>query len=166
MSGAGLLSSAPVTLGLLVVAALPLLAGAVNSAQQGVNGRLAAQVGPWVTTWNNFWVGALGLVVFFALTLLSPGHLVGLPPEPWLYVGGVCGIGFIWASTVTVRVHGVLVVGVFSVAGQVLTAALIGLLVGPGRPGATTWAAVLVSLAGAAVVGLAQRRRRTLSSRG
>lgn len=166
VSGAGLLGSTPVTAGLLVVAALPLLAGAVNSAQQGVNGRLAAQVGPWVTTWNNFWVGTLGLLVFFALTLLRPGQLVGLPPEPWLYAGGVFGIGFIWASTVTVRVHGVLVVGVFSVAGQVLTAALIGLLVGPGRPGATTWAAVVVSLAGAAVVGLAQRRRRTVSSPG
>ena len=52
-----------------------------------------------------------------------------------------------------------LVVGVFSVAGQVVTAALISLLTGPGRPGPTTWAAVAVSLAGAAVVGLAQRRR-------
>ena len=88
----------------------------------------------------------------------APGPPVGLPADPWLYLGGLCGIGFIWASTLTVRVHGVLVVGVFSVAGQVLTAALINLLVGPSRPGPTTWAAVVVSLAGAAVVGLAQRR--------
>lgn len=159
VSGAGLLSAVPVTGALLVLAALPLLAGAVNSAQQGVNGRLAAHVGPWVTTWNNFWVGTLGLVLFLAVALLRPGHLTGLPTQPWLYLGGLCGIGFIWASTVTVRVHGVLVVGVFSVAGQVVTAALIGLLTGPGRPGPTTWAAVAVSLAGAAVVGLAQRRR-------
>lgn len=161
VSGAGLLASVPVTAALLVLAALPLLAGAVNSAQQGVNGRLAARVGPWPTTWNNFWVGTLGLVLFLAVSLLRPGRLSGLPDEPWLYLGGLCGIGFIWASTVTVRVHGVLVVGVFSVAGQVLTAALLGLLAGSGRPGATTWAAVGVSLAGAAVVGLAQRRRRT-----
>ena len=160
VSGAGLLSAVPLTAALLVLAALPLLAGAVNSAQQGVNGRLAAQVGPWVTTWNNFWIGTLGLVLFLAVALLRPGQLTGLPPEPWLYLGGLCGIGFIWASTVTVRVHGVLVVGVFSVAGQVLTAALLSLLTGPGPVGPTTWAAVLVSLAGAAVVGLAQRRRR------
>ena len=160
VSGAGLLSAVPLTAALLVLAALPLLAGAVNSAQQGVNGRLAAQVGPWVTTWNNFWVGTLGLVLFLAVALLRPGHLAGLPSAPWLYLGGLCGIGFIWASTVTVRVHGVLVVGVFTVAGQVLTAALLSLLTGPGGPGPTTWVAVLVSLGGAAVVGLAQRRRR------
>ena len=159
VSGVGLLSAMSVTPALLVLAALPLLAGAVNSAQQGVNGRLAARAGPWPTTWNNFWVGTLGLLAFLAGTLLWPGELTGLPPQPWLYLGGLFGIGFIWASTVTVRIHGVLVVGVFSVAGQVVTAALLALLVGPGRPEPTTWAAVLVSLAGAAVVGLAQRRR-------
>ena len=59
----------------------------------------------------------------------------------------------------TVPVHGVLVVGVFNVAGQVVAAALIGAVTG-GRFGATTAVAVLLSLAGAGVVGLASRRRR------
>ena len=157
ISGAGVLEHVRVAVLLVLLAALPLLAGALNSVQQGINGRLAAQVGAWVTTWNNFFVGTVALVLFFLLTLALPGHLVGLPANPLLYVGGLCGIGFIWASSVTVRVHGVLVVGVFAVAGQVLTAAVIGAVVSGGLPPLTTWLAVAVSLIGAASVGLSQR---------
>lgn len=159
IEGAGVLTAVPVTAVLLLLAALPLVAGAVNSGQQGMNGRLAVRVGPWVTTWNNFFVGTLGLVVFWALTFLLPGDLVGLPPQPWLYLGGLFGVGFIWAATITVRAHGVLVVGVFAVAGQVLTAAVIALLTSPSVPGAATWLAAATSLIGAAVVGLSGRRR-------
>lgn len=161
IEGAGVLASVPVTAALLLLAALPLLAGAVNSGQQGMNGRLAARVGPWVTTWNNFFVGTLGLAVFLVLTFLLPGDLVGLPTQPGLYLGGLCGVVFIWASTVTVRAHGVLVVGVFAVAGQVLAAAVIALLTSPTAPGPATWLAAVTSLLGAAVVGLSGRRRST-----
>lgn len=159
ISGAGLASGKTLAALLLLLAALPLLAGALNSLQQGINGRLAAQVGSWVTTWNNFWVGTIGLVLFLVVTLALPGRIVGLPPRPWLYLGGLCGIGFIWASAVTVRIHGVLVVGVFSVAGQVLTAAVIGAVVSGALPPLTTWLAVATSLVGAVAVGLSQRRR-------
>ena len=160
ISGAGLAASAPVTALLVVLALLPLVAGALNSLQQGINGRLAVRSGAWVTTWNNFFVGTLALLVALLGALLLPGHLVGLPTSPWLYLGGLCGIGFIAASSITVRVHGVLVVGVFAVAGQVLAAAVIALLVSSAAPGPTTWLAVLASLAGAVLVGLSQRRRR------
>ena len=112
-----------------------------------------------MTTWNNFFVGTLGLIVFFAVTLVLPGRLVGLPSSAWLYLGGLCGVGFIWASAVAVRIHGVLVVGVFAVAGQVLTAAAISLVSAAGTSPLTTWLAALTSLAGAAVVGLSQRAR-------
>jgi transporter family-2 protein len=159
ISGFGVLERVPVAALLLLLAALPLLAGALNSVQQGVNGRLAVRVGAWVTTWNNFFVGTVALVLFLLLTLALPGDLVGLPAQWWLYLGGLCGIGFIWASSVTVRVHGVLVVGVFAVAGQVLTAAVIGALVSGSLPPLTTWLAVATSLIGAAVVGLSQRSR-------
>jgi transporter family-2 protein len=160
ISGAGLMSAVPVTVVFLLLAALPLLAGLLNSVQQGVNGRLSARYSPWVTTWNNFFVGTLGLAVFLAVALLLPGRLVGLPGSPWLYLGGLCGVGFIWASTVTVRIHGVLVVGVFAIAGQVLTAAVISLVTAASTPGVTTWLAAATSLVGAAVVGVSQRRRR------
>jgi len=160
VSGAGLVATVSVTALFLLVAALPLLAGLLSSLQQGVNGRLSARHGPWVTTWNNFFVGSLGLLVFLAVTLTLPGRLGGLPGEPWLYLGGLCGVGFIWASSVTVRVHGVLVVGVFAVAGQVLAATVITLL-SAATPPLTTWLAAAVSLLGAAVVGLSQRAAAT-----
>lgn len=160
ISGAGLAAAAHVSALLLLLAALPLVAGALNSLQQGVNGRLAARSGAWVTTWNNFFVGTLGLAVFLAVSLLLPGRLTGLPGSPWLYLGGLCGVGFIWASSVTVRVHGVLVVGVFAVAGQVLAATAITLLAAA-TPPPTTWWAAGVSLLGAAVVGLSQRAAAT-----
>jgi transporter family-2 protein len=159
ISGAGFLAAEPVTALLLLLAALPLLAGLLNSVQQGINGRLAHGVGSWVTTWNNFCVGTLGLVVFLLVTLALPGRVVGLPAEPWLYTGGLCGIGFIWAFSMTVRIHGVLVVGVFSVAGQVLTAAVVGAVLSGHLPPLATWLAVATSLVGAAVVGLSQRSR-------
>ena len=161
ISGAGLVASVHVSSLLLLLAVLPLAAGALNSLQQGINGRLAVRSGAWVTTWNNFFVGTLGLLVFLAVSLLLPGRLTGLPASPWLYLGGLCGVGFIWASSVTVRVHGVLVVGVFAVAGQVLTAAVIALVTAAGTVGPTTWLAVLASLLGAAVVGLSGRPGRT-----
>jgi transporter family-2 protein len=159
ISGAGLLGAVPLTAVFVILAALPLVAGAANSLQQGMNGRVAARFGSWVTTWNNFFVGTLGLLLFWLVTLALPGRVTGLPAQPWLYLGGLCGIGFIWASSLTVRIHGVLVVGVFAVAGQVLTAAVLSLLTDPTRPPWTTWLAVLTSLVGAAVVGLSGRRR-------
>jgi transporter family-2 protein len=159
ISGAGVLNHVRVAVLLVLLAALPLLAGALNSVQQGINGRLAARVGAWVTTWNNFFVGTIALVLFFFVTLALPGDLLGLPTNPLLYLGGLCGIGFIWASSVAVRIHGVLVVGVFAVAGQVLTAAVIGAVVSGAVPSLTTWLAVAVSLLGAGAVGLSQRSR-------
>ncbi len=158
ISGAGLLGSLPLTALFVVLAALPLVAGAANSFQQGMNGRVAAGFGSWVTTWNNFFVGTLGLLAFWLVSLALPGQITELPAQPWLYLGGLCGIGFIWASSVTVRIHGVLVVGVFAVAGQVLTAAVLSLLTDARRLAWTTWLAVLTSLAGAVVVGLTGRR--------
>lgn len=158
VSGAGLLGSLPLTAVFVIVAALPLVAGAANSLQQGMNGRVAARFGSWVTTWNNFFVGTLGLGVFWLVSVGLPGRITGLPAQPWLYLGGLCGIGFIWASSLTVRIHGVLVVGVFAVAGQVLTAAVLSLLTDATRPPWTTWLAVLTSLVGAGVVGLSGRR--------
>lgn len=160
VSGAGLVTAIPVTALFLLLAALPLLAGALNSLQQGINGRLSVRAGSWVTTWNNFCVGTVALAVFLVVALALPGRLTGFPGQWWLYLGGLCGIGFIWAASVTVRIHGVLVVGVFSVAGQVLTAAVIGVVVSGALPPLTTLLAVLISLAGAAVVGLSQRTGR------
>jgi transporter family-2 protein len=115
---------------LAVFALLPLLAGAGTSVQQALNGRLAAVGGPWATTLNNFLVGLVVLVICFGLSLFFGGDLHGLPTQPWLYAGGSIGVAFIWLSAVLVRVHGVLVLSLSMIAGNVIGAELIELLGG------------------------------------
>ncbi|WP_114561285.1 DMT family transporter [Desertihabitans aurantiacus] len=142
------LSSTSVTPALVLTAALPLLAGAGTSIQQGLNGRVAVHAGPWPTTWNNFLVGTAGLLVFLALSFLAPGELVGLPGQWWLYLGGLFGIAFISLSTVMVRIHGVLVLGLWAVAGQVVAAVVIDLVVAPEELGPLSWVAAGLTLVG------------------
>jgi transporter family-2 protein len=118
-------SVASFSVAVVSLALLALVAGADTSVQQAINGRVSRVVGPWVTTLNNFTVGTAGLLVAFALSFLRGGELDGLPSQPWLYVGGLLGICFIWLAAVLVRVHGVLVLGLAVIAGQVVGAVVI-----------------------------------------
>lgn len=131
-----------------VFAILALLAGAGTAVQQALNGRLAAVGGPWATTMNNFVVGTSVLVVCFGLSFLGPGHLRGLPHEPWLYAGGAIGVGFIWLAAVLVKVHGVLVLGLSMIAGNVMGAELIELVSGEAHVGVLGVAAGALTLLG------------------
>ncbi len=151
------LAATGLSLGLLV-AVLPLLAGAGSSVQQGLNGRLAVRVGPWATTWNNFVVGTLALLVLLLASLAVPGELVGLPAPGWVYLGGLCGVAFIALSTVMVRIHGVLVLGLWAIAGQVIAAVVIDLVVAPEELGVLSWVAAALTLVG--VVGAMTLRAR------
>ncbi|MCW2750948.1 MAG: hypothetical protein JWR83_2058 [Aeromicrobium sp.] len=108
--------------------ALALLAGSLQAVQQAINGRVSAVGGPVATTWNNFVVGTAGLLVFLAISFTVHGHIVGLPHTWWLYLGGLCGMTFIWIASWTVRIHGVLVLGLCMIAGQVVMAELIDAL--------------------------------------
>lgn len=102
--------------------ALALLAGTLSALQQALNGRVAAVGGPLATTWNNFVVGSSALVIFLAISFAVHGHLDGLPHTWWLYIGGLLGMTFIWVAAWTVRIHGVLVLGLCTIAGQVVMA--------------------------------------------
>lgn len=134
-------------------ALLPLLAGFGTGIQLALNGRLNGIAGPWATTFNNFLVGTVALVVVFALTFLVDGRLVDPPGTWWLYSGGAMGVGFIALASLLVKVHGVLVLGLCVIAGQVICAELIELL-GPSAhvgivgvvAGALTVVGVLVAL--------------------
>ena len=109
-------------------ALLPLLAGMGNGIQLALNGRLNAIAGSWATTFNNFAVGTVALCVGLALSLLADGHIGELPDSWWLYTGGIMGVLFIWQAALLVRVHGVLVLGLCLIAGQVICAELIEVL--------------------------------------
>lgn len=112
---------------LLVVlfAALALLAGTLSAVQQALNGRVAAVGGPLATTWNNFVVGTTALLMFLAISFAVHGHIKGFPHTWWLYVGGMFGMTFIWVAAWTVRIHGVLVLGLCTIAGQVVMAEIL-----------------------------------------
>ena len=137
----------------VVLALLPLLAGFGTGIQLALNGRLNAIGGPWAASLNNFAVGLLALVLSFMLSLLLVGRLRDLPDTWWLYTGGVMGVVFISLAALLVKVHGVLVLGLCLIAGQVICAELIELL-GPSPhvgivgvlAGALTVVGVLVAL--------------------
>ncbi|WP_280443017.1 DMT family transporter [Nocardia brasiliensis] len=111
------LRGAPIVL--LIV--LPALAGIGLAWQQAVNGRVGAVGGPWSATAVNFGVGLVALVCIEGAILLGSGLPAEFPTQPWLYLGGVIGIAFIALAAVTVRWIGVLLLGLTSVAGQLLT---------------------------------------------
>lgn len=142
----------------LLFALLAFLAGGGASVQQAINGRVSQQVGPWMTTLNNFVVGTAALVVVFAVSLLAHGRLHGLPHTWWLYTGGLIGMSFIWLAALLVRVYGVLVLGLSMIAGQVIGAQVIQSIADHRAvPPSGVLAAALTVLG--VIIALAMRRR-------
>jgi len=145
---------------------LPFLAGAGIAWQQATNGRLRQAVGsPLVATLVNFVVGAIVLGVATAVHVIADGPPPRVPTDPWLYLGGVLGVVYIFLSAALVRHTGVLLLGLGSVVGLLATSVVLDAvwppLSGPSLGAALT--AVFVALAGVAVAVIpwrALRRRR------
>lgn len=138
-------------------ALLAFVAGTLQAVQQALNGRVAAIGGSWTTTWNNFVVGTIGLLVFLAISFTVDGDLKPLPHTWWLYLGGLCGVGFIWIASWTVRLHGVLVLGLCMIAGQVVTAELIDVLGEDSHVGAIGVVGGALTLLGVAIALISRR---------
>ncbi|MFG2079229.1 DMT family transporter [Micromonospora tulbaghiae] len=145
----------------LALALLPLAAGVGIAWQQAVNGRVRAASGSAMTaTLVNFTVGTAALLVTFAVDLAVRGRPGGaFPDEPWLYLGGPLGIVFIALAAALVRFTGVLLLGLATIAGQIVGAVLLDLLLptAASHPGldtllgaALTMVAVLVAAFGPA----------------
>jgi transporter family-2 protein len=165
---------------LLGLAVLPLLAGALQSVQQAVNGRVRAAVadspvrgeggavaGVLAATFLNFVVGTLALLVAFTISVAVQGWPAGtLPPEPWLYTGGLIGVAFIAVQAAVVHRIGVLLLGLGMIAGQVVGALVLDVVAPDAAPpGLATYvgaALTLVAVAVPALEGLARRRPATL----
>ena len=145
-------------------ALLPLLAGFGTGIQLALNGRLNAIGGPWATTFNNFLVGTVALVVCLGLSLLADGHLADLPDRWWLYSGGVMGVSVIWLAALLVKVHGVLVLGLCMIAGQVICAELIELLGSSAHVGIVGVAAGALTVVGVLVALLIRPAARRVKS--
>jgi transporter family-2 protein len=141
----------------LVLALLPAIGGCATAVQQALNGRVA-----WVAAPDssgavsaavvNFLVGTVVLVVVFVADLLVRGLPGELPSNPWLYVGGACGVAFITLAAAIVRVVGVFVLGLATIAGQLAGSLLLDLTL-PAADAPVTAAVVAgTTLALAAVV--------------
>ena len=142
---------------------LPLVAGMGIAWQQATNGRLRQRVGtPLTATLVNFVGGTVLLVIAAGVSVAVNGPSAAPPSEPWLYVGGAIGVVYIFLSAALVVHTGVLLLGLGTVAGQLIAALLIDLAfpaaAGPG------WmielVTVIVALASVVVAVAPWRRRR------
>lgn len=132
---------------------LPLLAGMGIAWQQATNGRLRQRVGtPLTATLVNFIGGTAILAVAAAIHVALVGAPTALPTEPWLYLGGVLGVAYIFLSAALVVHTGVLLLGLGAVAGQLVTAFLLDALWPPDAGPGWQRELLMVVVAGAGVV--------------
>ncbi|MGK8521424.1 DMT family transporter [Nocardia asteroides] len=108
--------------------ALPALAGIGLAWQQAVNGKVGAVGGSLSAAMVNFCVGSAALLAIASVVIASTGGPAEIPTEPWLYLGGLIGVAFIALAALTVRWIGVLLLGLTSVAGQLLVSLALDVL--------------------------------------
>lgn len=147
---------------LLLLAALPLAAGAGTAWQQAMNGRVTVWSGgsSMVAALVNFTVAAsvLALVAIVPVTLF--GRPTRLPDTWWLYLGGGLGIVLIAGAAASVRLVGVLVMGLSSVAGQLVGALVLEVVVPAGPRGSLLFPVLgtVLALVAVVVAGLSRQR--------
>lgn len=162
-------SDAPVALALV-----PLAAGLAIATQQALNGRVAAAAGGAGTETGtdtregerdslvasvlpaatiNFVVGLIALVLAGIVAVLVLGPPNPLPSAWYLYLGGPFGAIFIGLGAWVVGQVGVLLLSLGAVAGQVVAALVLDLVLpsAAGTPGVTTVLGALLTLVAAAV---------------
>ncbi|WP_406053368.1 DMT family transporter [Kribbella sp. NBC_00889] len=141
----------------LLLAILPALAGLGAAVQQAINGRVARTASPdaygaIAAGVVNFLVGFAALLLVFLVDLGFEGLPHHLPSEPWLYLGGSCGVIFISAAAAVVRVVGVFVLGLGTIAGQLIASLFIDLFLPAADKAVTSPVVAGTVLALAAVV--------------
>ncbi len=145
---------------LLLPSLLPLVAGLLTGFQHAANARVGAVGGsPLTATVMNFVAGTVALVV--AVLVRGHGLPADLPGEWWLYTGGLYGIVFIAGSAAIVPRTGVLVLGLGSIAGQLLGSLALDLFapVAGSSVSPTTVAGTLLALVAISLASLPRRRR-------
>lgn len=118
---------ADVPIGLLI---LPLVAGVGVGYQQAINGQVRhISRSALAATFLNFLTGTAVLIVALVAHTIAVGWVATFPGELWLYSGGVIAVLFIGGATHVVRTIGVLLLGLGTIAGQLVGALLLDLLV-------------------------------------
>lgn len=144
---------------------LPFFAGMGIAWQQATNGRLRQRVGtPLTATLVNFTGGTILLTVAALIHVAVTRPPAAFPPDPWLYLGGAMGVVYIFMAAAIVQYTGVLLLGLGTVVGQLVTSLVLDLVwPAPASPGlAQQLAMVAVAMASVvvAVVPWSRRRRR------
>ena len=105
---------------------LPVLAGFGIGWQQAVNGQIRGASGSAITaTFINFVVGTAVLLVATLVHSIWAGWPTVFPTNPVLYIGGLIGVIFIAGAAVIVRITGVLLLGLGTIAGQLIGSLLL-----------------------------------------
>ena len=155
--GGDVLASAP-----LWMLILPFAAGIGIAWQQAANGRLAQRVGsPVIATTMSFIAGTVVLALAAGISVIVNGPPASQPTEPWVYLGGLLGVVYIFLGARLVAQTGVLLLGLGSVLGQLITAVIID-AVWPAEAGPSLWqtvAMVAVAVASVLVAVIRPRRR-------
>lgn len=139
---------------------LPFAAGVGIAWQAATNGRLAQRVqSPIAATLMSFITGTVVLALAATASIALTGAPDPLPAEPWLYVGGFLGAAYILLGAFIVAHTGVLLMGLGSVLGQLVTSVVIDLL-WPTEAGPALWQVVAMVLVAVASVLVAVPRRR------
>jgi transporter family-2 protein len=150
--------------GALALALLPMLAGVGIAWQQAVNGQVRGASGSALSaTLVNFTVGTAALLVTLAIDVVVRGRPGGsFPTEPWLYLGGPIGIVFIALAAAIVRFTGVLLLGLATIAGQIVGAVLLDLVLptAASHPGLTTLLGAALTMVAVLVAALGPAPRR------
>ncbi|MCR8670765.1 DMT family transporter [Agrococcus sp. HG114] len=137
---------------------LPFVAGLLQSFQQAFGGLVQRHARSAIAqTVSNFLVGTVALAIIVGIQALAGVTARPLPAEPWLYVGGVLGIVFIYLMSIAVHHLGVLTMGLGVICGQVVASLLLDWLVPAGHP-VTVWSLIGAALTIAAVAVSAIRR--------
>ncbi|HWM04870.1 MAG TPA: DMT family transporter [Actinophytocola sp.] len=140
-------------------ALLPGLAGLGLAWQAAVNGLVRMEAANVVVpTLVNFSVGTAALLLAAGVDLIIRGLPDTLPGPWWLYIGGPLGIVAVLTAVTAVRLTGVLLLGLASVAGQLTGAVLLDLTV-PAAGGGLTATGVIGTAITMVAVGVAASRR-------
>lgn len=138
----------------------PILGGFAVAVQQAINGHVGAVAdSAFTAALVNFAVGTAVLGAGWLATAPLRDNVIEFPSNPLLYLGGLVGIGFIATAALVVRWIGVLLLGLASIAGQLLAAIALDAVL-PAHTGglaASTIAGAALALVAIGVASLPQR---------
>lgn len=143
--------------------AIPLAGGIAVAVQQAVNGLVgAASRNAMTATLVNFAGGASVLGLVWLASLPVHDFPDAFPANPVLYAGGLVGISFIALAAFVVRWIGVLMLGLASIAGQLIGSLLLDLFLPAHGHGLvpSTVVGIAVAMVAVGIAGVPMRRRR------